>query len=223
MNTPTASRLSLVALLLSACDGGKSDDSAAIPSDLAPIEDNTATPPEARSDEPYPETLNLVSGEGDGYYWTHARGYVHGSLATTWAAFATPEAVIDRREAGDWEVRDVEDSEYDVEFITDVVVYDIITIEFSNTWRQDAVEGTADAPELVYGRWAKTDGTTYIDLMEGSFELSPVAGEDGVTEVSLIEHLDGATSDEKEIEAFLTDMFNSVVALANGEALPTYE
>lgn len=212
----------VAALALSACNG-KGDDAVAIPSDLAPLEDNTADYPEARSDEPYPEELVMVSGEADEYYWTHARGYVHASLADTWAAWSTPEACIDRRVVGDYTITEVEGSDYDVEFIVHNVVYDIITVEFDNTWRQDAVEGTADAPELVYGRWAKTDGTTYIDLIEGSLELKPVEGEDAITEVSLIEHLDGATSTEAEIEAFFTDMFDSVVALAHGEPLPTYE
>ena len=115
---------------------------------------------------------------------------------------------------------DVEDG-YDVSFELANTSYDIVTVEFDIDWREGVVDGTVDAPTTVGLRWQKVAGTDLIKLLEGSAVLESV--DDGATSVSFIEHLDTVGSDATDVEAYLTDLFASVLATSHGEALPTYD
>ena len=212
----------LFALAMLAChpskDGG---DSAAVLTGLEPLEDvNQASLPEGTSDDPYPETLNIVTGDADDYAWAHGRGYVDKDIATTWAAFATPEVVVDRRRVQEWTVtEDVAD--YDVSFLIANTSHDIIDVEFDLTWIEGATAGSAEAPEAVGIRWSKTGGTDLVKVLDGSVQLLPAA--DGVTEVDLIEHLGTPGSGTDDIQTYFEDLYASVLAEVDGEALPTWE
>ena len=63
--------------------------------------------------------------------------------------------------------------------------------------------------------------TVFISLMECSVLLIEVA--DGVTEVQLVYQLESATGEIEPAEEYVTDLFESLKAVAHGEALPTYE
>lgn len=207
------------ALWIAACDKDKAEDLA--PTGLEPLEDeNLASAPSLNDDGSYPESMNVSSGSDDTYAWAHARAYVLADVAETWACFATPDVVVDRRRMESWTATmDVED--YDVSFTLDHVTADILTIEYQLTWIQGATVGTADAPEEVGIRWAKTAGSDLVYLLEGSAVLTSEA--EGVTGVQLIEHLDTPGSGPEDVEAYFADLYSSVLACKDGEALPVYE
>ena len=191
------------------------------PEGLEPLEENLAPSPAGRSDDPYPESLSLVSGTEDTYDWAHGRGYVHASLTDTWDALRDPAVDVDRRRVQEYTVSELDLGEYDDHYLIHNVSHDIIDVEFDIEWRHGAVEGTVDAPELVYIRWMKIDGSTYVKLLEGSAILTPVGN--AVTEVQLIEHLDTIGTGPEDVESFFTDMYDEILAWKDGEDLPEYD
>lgn len=211
--------LLVLALGLAAC-GGKSETTE-FPEGLEPLEDMKADYPDGRTGDSWPETLNVVSGDDEDYAWSHACGYIAAPIAEVWAAFAEPDNVVDRRRVQEWDVTwDVEEG-YDVSFELANTSYDIVTVEFDIDWREGVVDGTVDDPSTVGLRWQKVSGTDLIDLLEGSAVLQEM--DDETTAVEMIEHLETIGSDSTDTEAYLSDLFASVVAVVHGEALPTYE
>lgn len=207
----------LILLTLLACH---KDKSTPFPDGLEPLAENTASWPDANS-----EDLSLTSGmdeddTGD-YYWTHARGYVQADFATVFECLSTPDVVVDRRAASDWDVTwDVEEG-YDVSFRVHNVVPDIVTVEFDVTWRLgEALAEDGETPKGA-GRWQKTDGTTYITRLEGSLEVE-VYDED-TTGLSYVEILDAMIESNDIPEVYLSDLHSSIAACSRGDALPTYE
>lgn len=218
MRTPPL--LLSLALPLAACHKDKAAEEVA-PTGLEPLEDeNLASRPSKNGDGSYPDSYNVVSGDADDYAWAHAIGTINAPISTVWASFATPDVVVDRRRMESWEAT-MDVADFDVSFLIDHVTDDIVTIEFQLTWIEGATAGTAEAPESVGLRWAKTGGSDLVYLLEGSAQLSEL--ESGVTEVQLIEHLDTPGSGPEDVEAYYADLWASVLANVNGEALPTYE
>ena len=191
------------------------------PEGLEPLETNTAPWPQPERGDPYPETLSLVSGETDTYAWTHGRGYLHATVEEAWDSLQDPEVVTDRRGVDAWSVTLEAEEGYDVAFSVHNEVYDIITVEFDIAWREGAVAGSFEDPQAVGVRFLKVAGTNLIDLMEGSVTLYEV--DDTLTAIELIEHLDAYSTGTAETEAWMTDLFASVVARVAGDPLPTYD
>lgn len=201
--------LASLALSTVACFG---DEKTEFPAGLEPLEENRAEPP-ASQDEPYPEILSVARGNGD-FDWVHARAFVHAPLASTWEALRDIEVCVDDGRVDDWSVTwDVEEG-YDYSYRIHNVAEDIITVEFDITWRHGAVEGSVDDPELVAIRYQKTNGTEFIDILRGSIVLRPV--EDEVTELDMVEHLDGAAAGTPEIEAYFADLLADTLAFVHG-------
>lgn len=211
--------LLLLTLALAACSG--KSDTLTFPAGLEPLEDNKADYPAAKTGDAWPETLNLVSGSDDSYDWTDARGYIQAPILDVWSAVADPDAVVDRRRVQEWTTTMDVEPDYDVSFEIANTSYDIVTVEFDIDWREGAVEGTVDAPLTVGVRWQKVGGTDLVKVLEGSAVLESEG--DSATGVQFIEHLDTVGSDTSDIEAYLTDLYASVVAVSHGEDLPTYE
>jgi hypothetical protein len=193
--------------------------------DLAPLEENLATPPAARADEPYPEELGIVSGGDSALWWAHAAGYIHATTAATWLAAQDPEVGLDRREVDEWSVTDDPRPELDASYIVHTVVHDIVTIEYDVWWRHEVQLGTVEEPEQVVVVWSKTEGTSLldpIDLLQYSMVLSPVEGEDEVVLLEVVGHLDAPQVDDGTLVSYLLDLHASLVAAVNGEPLPEY-
>jgi hypothetical protein len=196
--------------VLSACFGG-GDDETVFPAGLEPLEANKAEFPADGS-----ETLALASGEGEEWDWTHARGYVHAPLALTWEALQQPEVDVDRRRVEEYEVTFDVEPDYSPSYRIDQKVVDIVTVEYSLTWRHGEVE-----PGVAAVRWQKTEGSALIELLEGSITLT---GDEETTAIEIVEHLGSPAQDDIEsMELYLTDLHASVVAYTNGEDLPTYD
>jgi hypothetical protein len=218
---PSSRRSALAACaVFAACAGACGNEATPAPAGVAALEVNPASEPAGTATDPHPEALELLTGQGEGYEWVHAKGFVKRPIDEVWAAFQDPEVVVDRRKVARWTVaRDV-DSSIDVSFVVGNTVEDVVDVFFEITWRQSAVEGTSAEPERVAMRFDKTFGTVFIETLRGSIELTPV--DDGTTRVSMIEHLQAAQGGIDNAVTFLRDLHGSVAARAAARPLPTY-
>ena len=204
-------------LAFAGCGG---DDSTNFAPGLQPLETSTAARPTATSGQQCPETANFVSGDAGAYAFAHARGCIHGTLAQVYEAMRDPDVTVDRRRVSTWTVTRNVETEYPVSFRVHHVVNDIITIEFDQTWRLGPIDGTVDEPRVVAGRYQKTFGSTYIEVLAGSMVARPL--DTGVVEVELVRHLKGTGVGAEEAEQYLRDCFQSLVARVHGMPLPRY-
>lgn len=200
---------SLVALFaIGSASGCKSDVETVIPPGLDPLEENTAALPDG-------ESVRLVSTDTDDYHSTHARGRVEADIAAVAACVAQPEVGVDRRRVADFVVTDDVDPTYVVSYDVLTTVVDTVTLEYTLSWVQ------GDRGDGTYGvRWAKTDGSELLELLEGSVLLQPI--DDAATDVGIIEHLGAVLTSTDDTEQFTGDFYESIRACAHGEPLPTY-
>ncbi|MCA9493582.1 MAG: hypothetical protein KC621_26805 [Myxococcales bacterium] len=204
---------------LAACGSSGTED---FPSVLAPLEENQAPWPEGTPSDPYPETLEIVSGGDAELWWAHARGFVHADAADVWAAARDADTVVDRREVDEWEVTPGTVPEFDDSLTIACTVHDVLTISYDLTWVHELQKGEEVAPERVVAQWDKTDGTPFIDTLTGSLVIEPT-DRDGITRLEFVEHLKASLRDDETIASYLRDLHASLVATAHGDALPTYE
>lgn len=167
-----------------------------------------------------PEALWVTSGGDDELWWADARGYIHAPLAAVWHAALDPEVGVDRREVSDWTVTPDPVPGLAASYRVDLLVEDVITVEYELWWRHELQKGTEADPQLVVAVWAKTDGTPFIDLLQGSLVLRR-AGDD-LTEVELQEELKAALRDDATVVSYLQDFFASLVAASHGQPLPVW-
>lgn len=207
-------------LLAAGLLGCFSDTTTEFPPGIATIGDNDAPAPVGDADNPYPEQLNFVGGERDGLYWTHGRGFIHAPIKDVWAAMKDPVVVADRRKVDEVSFDVINEAQIHESFVVHNVVHDLITVRFDVTWKQSAVLGTEDAPEIVGIRFQKTFGSTVIEELRGSVLLEQI--EPDVTEVQMVEHLRAFSGGNDTLESYLGDLFASVLARVRGQALPEY-
>ena len=189
------------------------------PTILEPLEEIRVGLPEG---EDYPEEIEVLSEDGDDYAWVHARGNLHLSLDDAWTALRNDLVYVNQRDVAEYTVTEVDSDEYDYIFVVDNKVQDIVPVEFTNEWRH--VGNLDDKSEVsdVVAFWQKTDGTEFIQLMEGSVEIIPVAGEDEVVEIRIIEHLKATLDQEANAIEFVTDMAERWRLVGHGQDIPEY-
>ena len=215
-----AVRILGLAALMSASIGCGSHPTT-FPPGLEPLEaTNTAPLPAATSGDAHPETIVFVTGVTPDWYWVHGHAYVHASLRDTWAAMHDPETCVDRRKVAMWTNTPITDPMYDFSYLIHNVVHDTLTLEFDVTWRQSAVDGPRDNPNVVAARFQKTDGTDIISLLEGSVVATRI--DDTTTQLDFIEHLQSLGGSVDIPRSYLADYYASIVARAHGRPLPTY-
>jgi hypothetical protein len=183
---------------------------------LEPLEDMAVEAP-APVDGALPEDFRLVVEEGPDHLWGHLRGYVHGDVAEVWAAYREPAVVTDRRRVAAWSARTDVDPRFDFSMDIDNRVEDLITVEYTLSWRHGAV-GTVEAPEKVSMRWERTAGGALIRTLRGSVAVLPTEQE-GVTEVQMVEHLAAPMTGPREIEGKLGDIYQDVVDTVHAREL----
>jgi hypothetical protein len=205
-------------LFWSACAGSAEDEP--LPDRLSPLEENRAPAPAPVDGDPYPEALSVISGGDGSLWWAHARGYLHAPAQTVWEAISDPEVGVDRREVEEWSVTWDIAPQFERSYVVHNVVRDVLTVEYDLTWLHELQAGSEQAPERVVGVWEKTDGTAFIDLLAGSFVLTPVSAE--VTEIALVEHLKAPLRDDATLVSYLRDLHESLVARVHGQSLPAY-
>jgi hypothetical protein len=196
------------------------------PPGLEPLEaENEAPAPTPVDGDPYPEQLSWVrSFAPDTTERTpsvHARAYVHAPVAAVWEALRNPDVDADRRVFSSWSVVPREEIEYDYSYDLHAVIVNVITVEYDVTWHHGVVLGTLDEPELVAIRYQKTFGSNAIQDLRGSIVLREVTSD--VTELQIIEYLRAVGATHANIESFLHDMYEEVLALSHGEPLPPVE
>lgn len=183
--------------------------------DLTPLATNRAA-------EPSLGELTLASGEDTeaDLYWAHARGNLDASPAEVWAALQDDAVVVDRREVDEWTYAEAPELGFDAAYTVENVVRDILTVRYTVTWLHEVQLGDETSPERVVVHWAKTDGTPFIQLLEGTIELDPLP--DGTTSLAFVEHLRAPQRDEATLEQYLTDLFADLEAHLADEPLPTF-
>lgn len=209
-------------LVFSSLVGCGSSGTEEFPTVLAPLEENKAPWPEGTPSDPFPETLEIVSGGDTDLWWAHARGYVHADALAVWDAARDADTVVDRREVDEWEVTLDSVPEFDDSLTLLCTVHDVLTISYDLTWVHELQKGEPTAPERVVAQWDKTDGTPFIELLRGSLVIEPTEDPD-VTRVEMVEHLVASLRDDQTIASYLSDLFASLVATSHGDPLPTYE
>jgi len=189
------------------------------PPGLEPVDaQNHASEPPAEGRDPFPERISFAMGKARDWEWVHGKGFIKAPIAKVWQALREPATCTDRRNVDAWTATfDVEPG-YRVSFRVHHVVHSIFDVEFDNTWRQDLASGTAEKPEVVAGAWQKTDGTSYIEVLAGSFVLRKL--DEGTTSIEVMEHLSALGKGAESARAFLQDMFDSALALAHDQPLP---
>jgi hypothetical protein len=167
------------------------------------------------------EGINFETGErDDGLFWLHGRGVVHASVSDVIAALADPRVVTDRRGVTRFTTEfDVEEG-YDVSFATLNTTVDILTVEWTLTWRGLVVQGDMDDPEVFAMRYQKTDGAAILDVMQGSIIATALTN--NRTELELIEHLKAPLTSDTDLLCYQQDLFDEVVLTTRGDDLPEY-
>lgn len=192
------------------------------PSRLAPIQDNRAEWPGDGTD--YPEEISTFGGDnadGDGYFG-HGRAYLLADVDTVWAAAATPEACVDRREVDKWDATLGVEPEFDESYTLHLTVNDIITVNFDITWvHERQAADRDDRSTRVVVQSEKSGGSTFVGNLRGSLVLEQV--EPGVTSLEFVQI---GTSSQRDFEtsvAFVVDYFADIKALVKGQPLAEYE
>ncbi|MCO4746151.1 MAG: hypothetical protein KC912_15245 [Proteobacteria bacterium] len=193
------------------------------PEGLEPLEEMAVEAPVGTVGDPFPETTTFVVGDDteNDWVWAHVRGYIHADAEDVWDLMRDDGYMMaDRRGV------DAIDTTYDVEpdlcltFVNHVTVNDIITLEWDITYRGDVAAGNKETPERFAIRFQKTEGSSLIDLQEGSIVLNVI--EDGITEFQFIERLRAPQTSTDDPLAYGQDMHESLVALAAGGELPDF-
>ncbi|QQR88906.1 MAG: hypothetical protein IPJ88_11830 [Myxococcales bacterium] len=209
-----------VVSLLAGCDENVLSE---FPVGLEPLEENLAGVPAELDGDPFPETLNMISGSKDGYDWVHARGFVHAPVAEVYAALSTPLASVDRREVDRWEiVEEQPESElYDFVYTVKNTKNALITVHYDVQWRHGVVERTDDGePDITATRYQKIWGTSYIDLLEGS--VLAYGRDETLTELEFVHHLDATRAGVSQIKSFIGDYYADVLAIVRDTPMPEF-
>jgi len=212
-----ATTAAVLILLGAGCFG---NEKTPFPEGLEPLEAGDPELPEPTADQPFPEVLNMQTGNDGDLVWVHARGYVRRPLADVYLAMHTAEVCVDHAAVDRHRIEHDVEPEYDYSFRIHNEVDDVITVEFDVVWRFGTVEGTEDEPQVVAGAFQKVWGTTFISIMRGSVVARRV--EDGVTEIELIEHLEAASGGVDAIRQYIEDLFANIVEVSHGRPLPEY-
>ena len=214
-------RVVLLSVLLTGCFIGGTE-ATPFPPGLEPVGENTAPLPRGTASDPYPEAIEVVHGEVDGVMFVHARAYVHAPPSKVWAALMEPDVFADRRNVDSYTATFGVEPEYDVSIEMSYVVERLVTVEWDEIWRFGVIEGTADRLEHGAIRFQKTFGTTFIALLEGSYGVLAVDGEDQITEYGFVEHLDTIMTESDVPAQYAVDVHENIKAFVNNLPLPEY-
>ncbi len=205
----TASLLLMLAIagsLAMACG----DNITPLPEGLTELEPNQASPGPLGQ-------IQFVDGEDD-YLWLHGRASLAGDVAVVWAGLQVAERVVAICSINRYRITPIADALYDFSFTSDNEVDNVLTVDWQETWRfgtlrDDAVESQRRI------RYQKTEGSSFISLIEGEIELTTEPGS-GVVEISLIEHLKAIGGGISDMKQSMQRRFDIMAALAQGAPLP---
>jgi len=205
--------LGLVLLVGSACS-----NETTMKAGVNPLEDNTAPLP-VQAGDGHPETLSVATGSNDSYIWAHGRGYVKAAPAAVWKILQDPEVVADRHAPDSHSYAIHSEPKYAFSFRMHYVAGGGFA-EWWENWRYAAMQGTFEAPELGIIRYQKTDGTSWIKVLEGSITVRAISGEANACIFENIHHIKDPQSDAASAKKTLDAEFGSVLARLRGKPLP---
>lgn len=183
---------------------------------LTPFDDNGIEAP-VDDDDATPERAAMISGSDDEFDWAALRGWVKADAPTVWELLQNPDVGVNRRDVVEWTVAEVDEDKVDNAYVVTETVDEPIIVTFDVTWLHDQADDPADGSISV---WQKTAGTQFIETLAGSVVAT---GHDGVVDFLVVFHLATIDSGPEKCEEFVTDFYASVLAVAHGEPLPTYE
>lgn len=203
------------ALIVTGCAGKEADTT--FPEGLDPLEENTASWPASLS-----ETMSTNLGETDEYYWAHALGYVEADIEAVYPCLQEDRVNADRREVASWDRDDDVEEGYEHSYRLDFVVEDIVTVEFSDTWRHGSIadDEIGEITELR-ARWKMTEANDFMYLKEGS--IVTTVPEVGWVGLDIVGHLSAALRDAETMETYILDLHADLIACVNGTAYPTFD
>lgn len=203
-----------------AATGCGSDEATAFAPGLQPLEEVTAPAPTATATDPYPEVLVMRSGHLTAYDWAHGHAYVHAPIARVYEALRDPEVNTDRRRVDEFTTTNDSEPDYPFSYRVHNVVNDVVTLEFDVSYRLGPLAGSEAVPTSVGLRYQKTFGSSFIDLMSGSAVARQVNAD--VTELEIVRHLKSISTNASDTEAYVRDMYASLLARVRGQPLPSY-
>lgn len=209
-------------LLLPTLIGCQKSVSTPFPAGLEPLEDCSAGLPAAGASGDLPEDAQVAAGDDDDWMYVHLCGYVLTDADAVWDALQDADVITDRRRISDYQVtaQDIE-PDYDVSFRIHHVVEDLITVEYDIDWRQGVWQEEHDGVSSVAARFQKTEGSSFIELIEGSILVETV-DQDAVS-LELVIHHQSLGYDLEDLQLRAMDFYGSLVAAAHGDSLPVYD
>lgn len=205
-------------LVLSAC---QNDVITPFPAELEPLDDMAVDAPAGTPGDPYPETTSTVVGESEAYNWAHVRGYLHHNMSDVWTLMRSDGAAMaDRRDIDAVETDYGVEPEFDLTLVNHLTVNDVLTLEWDLTFRGDLAEGDPSAPDRFALRFQKTEGSSLIDLQEGSIVL--IAIDEGVTEFQFIEYLNAPRTSSEDPLSYGVDLHETLAVMLAGGPMPDW-
>jgi hypothetical protein len=201
------------ALLASA--GCQDDIKTPFPPGLEPLEDNVI--PVQQGGE-YTETLRTSTVDGDEIK-IYGLGYVLAAPAEVWAASKNPDANIALCSTDTQTVTPNNDPSYEFSFIVHYVVNNVLTVEWDDQWRWGVIDGTLEQPRLGMIKHQKTEGSSFIELSEGTIEVT-ATDDPNATELAFVEHLKAAGGGVSDVLAGVQHHYDSLVAVSHGNPIP---
>lgn len=195
-----------IAVSLAACGSPDTD----FPAGLEPLEPSTAPWPAGQE-----QALESVTGSAQSYDWSHANAWVHAPLADVYACLQVDMVDVNRREVSSWEVQPDVEQGYEVSYRIDQVVENVVTVEYSDTWRHGSVEGQSISV------WKMTEANPFMSLREGS--MLATEEEDALTGLEIVGHIDATSTDADTIDQYHRDLFADLLACIAGEPYPLFD
>jgi hypothetical protein len=214
---PPVNRI-LVVLYALAAGACTSDSIHEFPPGLEPLEANTAPYPAATAESMYPELFTVVTGELPRFMWSHGSGYIHGSPQQVWEALQDPAVVADRFNTDEQNFTLGVEPEYELSYEIHYVVHDIVTVDWTETWRGDRLMSDDESAPWATIRYMKTSGTGFITLIEGSVNLFAI--DDQITAIEVVHHAEATMTGEAEVGGAINNTYASSRNRVHGEPLP---
>jgi hypothetical protein len=164
----------------------------------------------------FPEAVVVETIDGEAAFGL-ARGYVLAPMRDVMAALTEPEVATDRCAYSSFATRFDTEPDYDISFAVDAVVRDLITIEYTVSYRVAVARGSMSSPEVVALRWQKTSGSSAISELDGSILAEEIAP--GVTRIELQQRVDAFQNRPENTARYLRRLHRDIVAHTDGAAL----
>jgi hypothetical protein len=230
--------LALLATLLAVAACGK--ETVPFRLGLDPLEkvDEVAWP-SPTAGEAYPETVSVVDARGRDtfggaagangappYSYAHGRAYLSVPVAEVWQAMQAPQGAYvenySSRNDVDCEAVPGVLPEYPLSMLLKKTPKNNGSLGrqywFKVTWAGGTLPGAAQPPEQYNFAYQKTDGTSLIQVMEGSIVARRVTA--GVTSLEIVRHINAPTEDGSSARDWIVEFYTALKEQVHGQPAP---